>query len=398
MKVFMFHLMPYAYLDPDHETRHAAGVWTTLPNSYFDPEKGHELYNRYLDELELAAELRFDGISVNEHHQTAYGMMPSPIVTASALSRRTKDCKIAILGSGFCLREHPLTLAEEHAMLDCITGGRVITGFVRGIGAEYYTFGVNPTLSHERHLEAHDLVVRAWTETGPFAFEGKHYHFEYVNIWPRPYQRPHPPIWCPSQGSTETIEWAAHPDRKYVYAQTHNPLSSVARYLNLYRELAETQYGYTASAEQLAWGAPCYVAETDERAIDEARPHIEYLFNTLFKMPFTMYFPPGYTSRESFKRVIAGKKALVGGKKTIEMLNEHGIIICGSPDTVRQRLTQCHHELGMGHFICHLQFGTLPRDLTENNIRLFASEVMPKLQSLGENDYRGFEAGTIAAR
>ncbi len=398
MKIFMFHLMPYAYLDPDHETRHAAGVWTTLPNSYFDPEKGHELYNRYLDELELAAELGFDGISVNEHHQTAYGMMPSPIVTASALARRTTGCKIAILGSGFCLRDHPLTLAEEHAMLDCITGGRVISGFVRGIGAEYYTFGANPVLSHERHLEAHDLVVRAWTETGPFAFEGKHYHFEYVNIWPRPYQRPHPPIWCPSQGSTETIEWAAHPDRKYVYAQTHNPLPSVARYLNLYRELAETRYGYTAAAEQLAWGAPCYVAETDERAIYEARPHIEYLFNTLFKMPFNMYFPPGYTSRESFKRVIAGKMALVGGKKTIEELNEHGIIICGSADTVRRRLTRCHHELGMGHFICHLQFGTLPRDLTENNIRLFASAVMPALQSLGDNDYRGFEAGTIAVQ
>jgi Coenzyme F420-dependent N5,N10-methylene tetrahydromethanopterin reductase and related flavin-dependent oxidoreductases len=134
-----------------------------LPNTYFDPKKGHELYNRYLDELELAAELGFDGISVNEHHQNAYGLMPSPVVMAAALARRTKHAKIAILGNAFCLREHPLTLAEEHAMLDCITGGRLITGMVRGIGAEYYSMGANPAFSHARFQEAHDLVVQSWT-------------------------------------------------------------------------------------------------------------------------------------------------------------------------------------------------------------------------------------------
>ena len=124
-------------------------------------------------------------------------------------------------------------------MIDNITGGRLITGFVRGVGAEYSVFGVNPVLSHERHYEAHDLVVQAWTKPGPFAFEGKHYHLEYVNVWPRPYQQPHPPIWCPSQGSNETIEWAAHPDRKYLYLQNFNPFSAALKYLNYYREVAQ---------------------------------------------------------------------------------------------------------------------------------------------------------------
>src|SRR5262249_32160169 len=196
MKVFMFHLMPYAYLDMNYTDKYRA-AWVVLPNSYFDPKKGHELYNRYLDELELAAELGFDGISVNEHHQNAYGLMPSPVVMAAALSRRAQNPKIALLGNAFCLREHPLTLAEEHAMLDCITGGRLITGMVRGIGAEYYSMGSNPAFSHARFQEAHDLVVQSWTRPGPFAFEGKYYHFEYVNVWPRPYQQPHPPIWAP---------------------------------------------------------------------------------------------------------------------------------------------------------------------------------------------------------
>ena len=252
MKVFMFHLMPYAYLDMNYTDKYRA-AWVVLPNSYFDPKKGHELYNRYLDELELAAELGFDGISVNEHHQNAYGLMPSPVVMAAALSRRTKNAKIAILGNAFCLREHPLTLAEEHAMLDCITGGRLITGMVRGIGAEYYSLGSNPAFSHARFQEAHDLVVQSWTRPGPFAFEGQYYHFEYVNVWPRPYQQPHPPIWAPSTGSTETIEWAAHPSRKYVYLQAYSPIQSVVRYLNYYREAAQRLHGYTANSDRIGW-------------------------------------------------------------------------------------------------------------------------------------------------
>jgi len=169
MKVMSFHLMPYADLDLSVKDSYRT-VWVVLPNSYYDPKKGHALYNRYLDELELCAELGFDGVCVNEHHQNAYGLMPSPVVMASALARRTRDCRIAILGNAFCLRAHPLTLAEEHAMLDVITGGRLISGFVRGVGSEYFSFGTNPVHSLERHQEAHDLVVRAWTEPGPFAY------------------------------------------------------------------------------------------------------------------------------------------------------------------------------------------------------------------------------------
>src|SRR5919205_3294025 len=152
MQIVLFHLMPYADLDLAAGRKNGT-VWVTLPNRNFDPEKGHRLYNRYLDELEYGEQLGFDVVAVNEHHQTPYGMMPSPIVTASALARRTKRAKIAILGSAFCLREHPLTLAEEHAMIDNITGGRLITGFVRGIGAEYHAMGVNPAQSLERFQE-----------------------------------------------------------------------------------------------------------------------------------------------------------------------------------------------------------------------------------------------------
>ena len=130
--------MPYADLDLEAGRKNGT-VWVRLPNRHFDPRKGHRLYNRYLDELEYAEQLGFDAVSVNEHHQTAYGLMPSPIVTASALARRTKRVRIAILGSALPLREHPLMVAEEHAMIDVISGGRLISGFVRGIGAEYHS-------------------------------------------------------------------------------------------------------------------------------------------------------------------------------------------------------------------------------------------------------------------
>jgi alkanesulfonate monooxygenase SsuD/methylene tetrahydromethanopterin reductase-like flavin-dependent oxidoreductase (luciferase family) len=396
MKVMSFHLMPYADLDLSVKDEYRS-VWVVLPNTYYDPQKGHALYNRYLDELELCAELGFDGICVNEHHQNAYGLMPSPVVMASALARRTRDCRIAILGNGFCLREHPLTLAEEHAMLDVITGGRVITGFVRGVGSEYFSFGTNPVYSLERHQEAHDLVVRAWTEPGPFAFEGKHYHFEYVNVWPRPFQKPHPPIWCPSMGSVETIEWAAHPDRKYVYLQNYSPAESVARYLNLYRELAQRRYGYEASSDRIGWCAPVYVGETDAQAVNEARDHIEALFNVFLpKLSELMFFPPGYMSPESLKRALAHKRGHKGGVK-IEHLIERGIMICGSPDTVRRRIAESHNLMGFQEFICMLQFGTLPAKLTEKNIRLFAAEVMPAVKTLTDRDYRGFELPKVAA-
>ena len=389
MQVLNFHLMPYPPLKD--ERLYDKSAWVTLSNEHYDEKVGHATYNRYLDELELCDQLGFDGIAVNEHHQTPYGLMPSPVVTASALCRRTKG-KIAILGSAFCLRDHPLTLAEEHAMLDNITGGRLISGFVRGIGAEYYTFGVNPVYSHERHMEAHDLVVQAWTRKGPFAFEGKHYHFEYVNLWPRPFQKPHPPIWCPSQGSNETIEWAAHPDRKYLYMQNFNPFSAAVKYLNYYREVAQERYGYEAASSQLGWAGPCYVAETDEKAMEEARGPIEFLFNKILKMPLGMFFPPGYTSRDSMRKVVGGKQSIMGAGRNVENLNKQGVIIVGSPKTVRERILDAHRQLGFGSFMTLLQFGSLSAQLTEKNIRLFAKEVLPALQAVDDRRYEGFKS------
>ena len=380
MKFYFIHLMPYADLDLTYTDKYDS-AWVTLPNSYYDPAKGHVLYNRYLDELEYAEELGFDGVCVNEHHQNAYGLMPIPGVMAGALARATKRVKIAVLGRALPLLNNPLVVAEEYAMLDNITGGRLIAGFVRGIGAEYFSWGVNPAYSHERFHEAHDLIIRAWTETGPFPFEGKHYHLDYVNTWPRPFQAPHPEIWIPSQGSRETIEWAAHPSRKYVYLQTYSPISAVKRFMDMYREAAEN-YGYTAGPESLGWAAPIYVSDTDEKARAEAKPHIENFVNKFLRMPREMLLPPGYLSMNSMKGIVKAKGDITGGPQTIDTLIDKGIIICGSPDTVRDRIRAYQKETGIGYMLSMNQFGTLPKDLTMQSMKLYAEKVIPALRDL----------------
>ena len=381
MQCFLFHLMPYASLDLDYDKTYKA-TWVIYPNSNFDPEVGHRLYNTYLDELEMGEDLGFDGLCVNEHHQNAYGLMPSPVVMASALARRTSKARIAILGNAFGIRAHPLTLAEEHAMIDCITGGRLISGMVRGIGAEYYSLGANPAFSHERFHEAHDLVVRAWTEEGPFAFEGKHYHFEYVNVWPRPYSKPHPPIWCPSQGSLETIEFAAHPDRRYTYLQTYSPFDAVRKYLNTYREVARDKYGYRSTDSQVGWAAPIYVGETDERAIEEAAPHMEAFFNKFLRMTPEMLLPPGYLTLRSYKNVMKHKSGLTKAR-SVEELMETGIVVVGSPDTVRKRLERCHREAGIGTFLGMFQVASMAHETTVASMKRFAAEVLPAVREFG---------------
>ena len=372
MKIFNFHLMPYAHADLDAIERNGS-AWVTYSNRHYDPEKGAELYNQYLDQLEFADRLGFDGVCVNEHHQTAYGIMPVPGVLAGALSRSIRHGKIAVLGRALPLVNNPLTIAEEYAILDTITRGRLIAGFVRGIGAEYHSMGVNPAESNGRFAEAHDLILRAWTEPGPFAFEGKYYNFKYVNPWPLPYQKPHPPIFIPSSGSISTIRWAAK--RRYTYCQTLAPIAAVAKVFDAYREEAE-KCGYAASPDQLAWSNAIYVAETDATARREARPHLEAYANRFLKTNPVMMSPPGYSSLESVKRV----RALRGTRplhQSADDLIDKGVVIVGSPATVREKLAEYQDLAGFNYSLTKTQFGTMPHDMVQANQIAIAEEILP---------------------
>jgi len=372
MRLFSFHLMPYPGLPAEYD----GPAWITCPNALFDPSLGTEIYNRYLDELILADELGFDGVCVNEHHQNAYGLMPSPNLMASILARSTKRCRIAVVGNALPLYDPPTRVAEEFAMIDCISGGRLIAGMVVGGGPEYYSFSINPAQARERFAEAHDLIIKAWTEPGPFEFIGKHYRIRYVNSWPKPVQQPHPEVWIPGAGSLETLEFVA----KHRYAYMGIPyfhISVFERMFALMREACENE-GYEADPLQLGWLVPIFVAETDAEARSRYEEHFWYFVKRL--LPGISISPPGYTSVRSLENIIKGGHTFAEFLETWEQVTEGQYAIVGSPETVLEQLTANIERLGVGNLLGLFQLGTLPADDTRRNLELFAAEVMPKLR------------------
>jgi alkanesulfonate monooxygenase SsuD/methylene tetrahydromethanopterin reductase-like flavin-dependent oxidoreductase (luciferase family) len=372
MRFFSFHLMPYPALPPDYD----GPAWITCPNALFDPQVGHQVYNRYLDELIYAEELGFDGVCVNEHHQNAYGLMPSPNLMASILARQTSRVKIAVVGNALPLYNPPTRVAEEFAMIDCISGGRLIAGFVVGGGPEYYSFSMNPAQARERFYECHDIVLKAWTSDGPTEHIGKHYKLRYLNTWPKPVQKPHPEIWIPGVGSLETMEFVA----RHRYAYMGIPYFHVnvfERTFRLFREACAKE-GYEADPMQMGWLEPIYVAETDDQARREYEEHFFYFVKRL--LPGINVSPPGYTTLRSYESMLKGFNTFAINLETWDQVVEGQYAIVGSPDTVYERLVENLHRLGTGNLLGLFQLGTLPAEPTRRSLELFAREVMPRLR------------------
>jgi alkanesulfonate monooxygenase SsuD/methylene tetrahydromethanopterin reductase-like flavin-dependent oxidoreductase (luciferase family) len=370
----MFHLMPWAHLPGTHQ----GPAWVTCSNAHYDPVRGGELYNRYLDELVRAEALGFDGVCVNEHHANAYGNMPSPNLIAAILARATSRVKIAVVGNALPLYNPPTRVAEELAMIDCISGGRLIAGLVVGGGAEYYSSGLNPAEARGRFTEAMELIIRAWTEPGPFVHMGKYYKLRYVNPWPLPIQKPHPPVWIPGAGSLETMELVAK--RRWSYMGIpyfHRRVFT--RNFEIFRQACEKE-GYTAAPEQMGLLVPVYVAETDEQARREYEPHFWHFAQKL--LPGIEIHPPGYVTARSAMKVIEGFKDFMLYVTSWDQVEEGDYAIVGGPAKVRQKLDALIRATGIGNVLVLPQLATLPADLTRKNQELFAAEVMPYLRGL----------------
>ena len=372
MKFFLFHLMPWADLPASYE----GPAWVRCSNGFYDGRRGHELYNRYLDELVSAERLGFDGVCVNEHHANAYGNMPSPNLIASILARQTTRVQIAVVGNALPLYNPPVRVAEEYAMIDCISGGRLIAGMVVGGGPEYYSNGLNPAEARARFAEALDLILRCWSEPGPFVHMGKYYKLRYVNPWPTPIQKPHPTIWIPGAGSYETMDLVAR--RRWAYMGIPCFHSRVFKKNFDYFREACTREGYTASPAQMGWLVPVYVAATDAQARAEFEPHLWYFAKKL--LPGINISPPGYTSARSALKVMGAFGDFLLNVTTWEQIVEGDYAIVGSPATVREKMATLIRALGVGNVLTLLQLGTLPADLTRRNMELFAAEVMPALR------------------
>ena len=205
---------------PADEGRKYGATALMFSNKHFDPVAGSRLYNEYLDHYRLAEEVGFDGIMLNEHHNAPFCMQAKCNVFASILAATTRRVKIVLLGNPLPLADNPVRLAEELAMIDMVSCGRLVSGFVRGGGQEQLATGVNPAYNRERFEEAHDLVVKTWTQPGPFRWEGTHYQHRVVNPWAVPLQKPHPRVWIPGVLSKETIIWAAQQRYPYIALST----------------------------------------------------------------------------------------------------------------------------------------------------------------------------------
>jgi alkanesulfonate monooxygenase SsuD/methylene tetrahydromethanopterin reductase-like flavin-dependent oxidoreductase (luciferase family) len=373
MRFFNFHLMPYPGLPESYD----GPAWVTCPNELFDPAVGQDLYNRYIDELVYSDGLGFDGVCINEHHQNAYGIMPSPNLIAAILARQTSKVKIAVVGNALPLYDPPTRVAEEFAMIDNISRGRLIAGFVVGGGPEYYSFSINPAHARERFQEAHDVIIKAWTEPGPQEFIGKHYKLRFLNTWPKPVQKPHPEIWIPGAGSLETMEFVA----RHHYAYMGIPyfhFSIFERTFAMFRDACDRE-GYTADPLQSGWLTPIYVADTDEQARAEYESHFWYWVRKL--LPGINISPPGYTSVRSLENIIKGANAFAISLQTWDQVVDGRYAIVGSPDTVYDVLEDSLARLGTGNLLGLFQLGTLPAAETKRNLDLFSSEVMPRLRA-----------------
>jgi alkanesulfonate monooxygenase SsuD/methylene tetrahydromethanopterin reductase-like flavin-dependent oxidoreductase (luciferase family) len=384
MKLMWFHLMPYTELPDDFRDKHPS-VWVDIHSSLFDPRRAHLMYNDFMDELEFAAECGFDAVCVNEHHSNGYGLMPSPNLIASALSRRTTDTALCVMGNSLALYNPPTRIAEEFAMIDVISGGRLIAGFPVGTPMDTcFAYGQNPSMLRDRYYEAHDLVMRAWTETDTFAFNGRFNQQRYVNIWPRPVQKPHPPIWIPGGGSVETWRWCAEMDHVYAYLSYFGYLAGQATMDGFWKEmdrLGKDRNPYRAGFLQFVG-----VAESREEAYRLYREPAEYFYGRCLHVDPRFANAPGYTSEATQRAGVVGQVAQVARMRRFDTLAremdaivEKGYVIIGSPDEVADQLKKVAADLNVGHLMLLMQFGNMGKDLAKHNTKLFAERVMPQL-------------------
>jgi alkanesulfonate monooxygenase SsuD/methylene tetrahydromethanopterin reductase-like flavin-dependent oxidoreductase (luciferase family) len=393
MKLMWFHLMPYTELPDDFRDTNPS-VWVDIHSSLFDPKRAHLMYNDFMDELEYAAQCGFDAICVNEHHSNGYGLMPSPNLIASSLARRTTDTAICVMGNSLALYNPPTRVAEEFAMIDVISGGRLIAGFPVGTPMDTcYAYGQNPSMLRQRYLEAHDLVMKAWQEKDTFAFNGRFNQQRYVNIWPRPIQRPHPPVWIPGGGSVETWQWCAEMDYVYCYLSYYGYKAGQATMQGFWNEMArlgKDRNPYRAGFLQFVG-----VGESRQHAFDLYAEAAEYFYGRCLHVDPRWAVPPGYTNEGSQRAGIESqvKKAAdsnVRGKSTgerfasvareMDAIVDQGYVIVGSPNDVAEQLREVADNLNVGHLMLLLQFGNMSKDLCRYNTKLFADQVMPKLK------------------
>jgi len=360
-----------------------------ISNELYDPKVGAQLYNRYLDEKIYAEEMGFDALMLNEHHSTPFCMQGVTNVGASILARQTSKAKIVILGNVLPIWEDPLFLAEQLAMIDMISNGRLVSGFVRGGGRESWSHNAPPHYNRERFEEAHDFIIKAWTQPGPFRWEGKHYHYRYVNPWCRPLQQPHPQIWIPSTVSEETIKWTA--GHRYPLVLLATKLEPTKEAFQLYHDTA-AELGYESGTQNLSYLWKVHVDETDEKAEEVARKYLSGVSNPFLagnegQVNQAIQSLPGHTSRSS-RKIAATAFGPLGrfgtNRRPFEEQAKDLTIIAGTPKTVLPKIRHVLEYLRPGSIFFWDGDGAMTHDDQMRSLRLMGEEVIPAVREMGK--------------
>ena len=382
IEVFWFSEQPYAHVtDADLEQYDSGRLG--FPNTFFDPEKAHILYNQYHEQYALADEVGFDGIMSNEHHASYWCMKPAVNLDAAVISKITKNTKIAILGNVIAVND-PIRMAEEIAMLDCFSNGRIISGFVRGTAVESLAGGIIPAENRSRFEEAHDLIIKCWTQPGPFRYEGKHYSYRVVNPWVLPVQDPHPPIWFPGLSSAESVVWAAR--HQHPYMNLGSLLDYTEGLKGVYIDTAK-EVGFTPGPEHFGYLLRVFCADTDEEAQRIGETFL-WTENHRNRGPVEHNDPPGYQSREAVRiqRQLPGAGGF-GRRMTYQELQDVDNVIVGSPDTVTRKLRNIIERLNPGYLHSYGNEGNMNHADVMRSVELLGKEVIPALHEIQLQPY-----------
>src|SRR3712207_5905367 len=369
---------------PADEGRKLGATALMFSNRHFDPVEGSRLYNERLEEYVYAEEVGIDGIMLNEHHNAPFCMQAKANIFAAILAGMTTRVKIVLLGNPLPLADKPVRLAEELAMIDMISKGRLVSGFVRGGGQEQLATGVNPAYNRERFEEAHDLIVRTWTQHGPFRWEGTHYQHRVVNPWALPLQKPHPRVWIPGVISRETVVWAAR--HRYPYIALNTTVEQTQAIWKLYDDTA-AEVGFRGGPEYHGYLKQVHVAKTEEKALENAR-QFTWMQGEFTGLAHPVWSTPaGYaspTQRRAFVQFASGLGASPRRRPSFEEQIENSMIIAGRPETVIAKLRPVMEENRAGILPLWAHDGFMTHEDSMTCIRLFGQEVLRAIRETGK--------------
>ncbi len=378
MKFSYTHHMPYTGIKK-------VGQDWPVANKQFRPDEGMRIFRAGIDTKVFAEECGFDWIGNNEHHMSPYGLMPNPNLIGACVAERTS--KSMILQSGNIVPiVNPIRVAEEYAMLDMISGGRLVAGFMRGIPHEYVAYNVAPSESYGRMNEAIELIKKAWTEPEPFGWEGEYYQFRAVSIWPRPAQKPHPEIVMSASSEASSRLAAEHGATMGVlriqdYETAHHSI-------DVYREHAR-KHGWEPQPRNVILAMNCCVAPSKDEAIQTLRRGYDYFFNVLgggirtaqrLVVQKTRYFKDERDARRQTS------KLRTHNQLSLEERMDRGLVMCGTPDMAIEQITRLHREFGHGVTNLSVKIGNVPDESVRQTMRLLRDEVFPAVRGLGTEE------------